>query len=60
MKGRVTVDGNPDIYPLMFLTSKDISGYNYYNKFRQILGDMVEEDISRAALFSYVFAVSGW
>lgn len=60
MKGRVTVDGNPDIYPLMFLTSKDISGYNYYNKFRQILEDMVEEDISRAALFSYVFVVSGW
>ena len=60
MKGRVTVDGNPDIYPLMFLTSKDISGYNYYNKFRQILEDMVEEDISRAALFSYVFTVSGW
>ena len=60
MKGRVTVDGNPDIYPLMFLTSKDISGYNYYNKFRQILEDMVEEDISSAALFSYVFAVSGW
>lgn len=60
MKGRVIVDGNPDIYPLMFLTSKDISGYNYYNKFRQILEDMVEEDISRAALFSYVFVVSGW